>query len=58
LNQIAFQKLHEEIKFRLRPFPVLAAETKKGELVYANAGAFFNNGSNCLHALRMAFNPW
>jgi hypothetical protein len=50
--------LHEEIKFRLRPFPVLTAETKKGELVYANAGTFFNNVSDSLHALRMAFNPW
>jgi hypothetical protein len=50
--------LHEEIKFRLRPFPVFTAETKKGELVYANAGTFFNNVSDSLHALRMAFNPW
>src|SRR5262249_52105408 len=54
VEEILFQERHEEIEFRLRALPVLAAQTVERQLADAQPAAFFHRGAHAVGAAGVA----
>ena len=50
------EKVHQEVEFVGRPFPIFTRETVKGNLIKFQPGGFFDHFTNGRDATTVAFN--